>query len=107
MAKLSVLGIMSGTSLDGADFVLCTIERVRGGRIAIRYRDQAHSSFGDKLQAALARAARHESSVKELALLHHELGRFYATQALRHQKARRWRVDVVGVHGQTVFHQTP
>ena len=89
---------MSGTSLDAVDYALCEI-----GARAIRLRDLWTARFPRALQARLHGAARGEARSWEVAQLHHDLGRFYAAHArdghLRQQPA------LVGLHGQTIFHQ--
>jgi anhydro-N-acetylmuramic acid kinase len=91
-----VLGIMSGTSIDGVDYVLCDIDQ----RV-IRLREHWQVAFPKALRDRLHAAAANQSTTYELGQLHHDLGRFYA----RH--AGRANVDLVGLHGQTVFHDAP
>jgi anhydro-N-acetylmuramic acid kinase len=91
---MRVLGIMSGTSLDGVDYAICTI----GSPPAIRLDEHWSVEFPRNLKRRLHRAARNESTTYELGAVHHDLGRFYAAGA---QKSR---VELVGLHGQTVFH---
>lgn len=96
MAKtnLNVLGIMSGTSLGSVDYCICTIgERVRLKALwTVRYPAQ--------LQDPLDAAAQGTLLSHELCQLHHDLGRFYA----RHAARAVGEVQVVGMHGQTIFH---
>lgn len=95
---LRVLGIMSGTSLDGVDCAVCDC---LPGRVAlVRH---WHVSFPSRLRKRLHAAARGEAASWELGQLHHDLGRFYAEAA--RAGLTRLRVDAVGLHGQTVFHQ--
>lgn len=96
MKKLSVLGIMSGTSIDGVDYALCRIDER-----AVRLEHYWHVSFPARLRQRLHEAARGVSAGHELAQLHHDLGRFYATGALRSKR----KAQLVGLHGQTVFHR--
>ena len=91
---MRVLGIMSGTSIDGVDYVLCSITAPE----RMRFLEHWTIPFSKKLRTDLHRAARNESSTCELGEVHHELGRFYAAGA------SGARVDLVGLHGQTVFH---
>lgn len=102
MDKLSVLGIMSGTSLDGIDFVLCDVER---SSLKIKFSAHARSVFPIDIREKLGLATEHKLNVAELALLHHDLGRLYAKEYLKHSK--NWKVDLIGLHGQTVFHHAP
>src|SRR5688572_16197853 len=102
MSKLKVLGIMSGTSLDGVDFVLSEIQKQP---LQLKFLKKFQSEFPKLLRDRLVRAAKHDSTVNELAILHHDLGRYYSREILKHKKAHRFNVDLIGLHGQTVFHQ--
>lgn len=86
---------MSGTSLDGVDYALCDIGQA--GKISLAKTWSAR--FPRTLLERLRAAAGDEASVWELAQLHHDLGRFYARHA-----SKGGRVELVGLHGQTVFH---
>ena len=92
---MRVLGIMSGTSLDGVDYALCEVQRRSVQLIRLWSR-----AFPAALQRRLHAAAADECRAHELAQLHHDLGRLYAQQA----KALNARAKLVGLHGQTVFH---
>ena len=96
--ELRVVGVMSGTSMDGVDCALCrcTPDQVTLDRV---WSDRFPSPLARRLQAA----ARGESAAWECGQLHHDLGRFYAeviAAGLGSDQA-----DAVGLHGQTVFHQ--
>ena len=91
---MRVLGIMSGTSLDGVDYAICSVK----SPAQIHFEDHWAVPFPKQLKAGLHRAARNEATTCDLGDLHHELGRFYA------ESAGNPRVNLVGLHGQTVFH---
>ena len=101
MATLKVLGIMSGTSLDGVDFVKIKINKKK---LVCTYVGMESFTFPAPLKKKLLRAAQNELLVADLSLLNHELGRFYADCYAQLPKALKT-VDLIGLHGQTVFHQ--
>lgn len=107
-STLNVVGIMNGTSIDGADFVLCKISR-SNSKVSPKCQllGSAHIQFSLELTQKLRSATQHRLKVDELALLHHDLGRFYAESLLIIKKRKKWKIDLIGVHGQTVFHAAP
>lgn len=95
-----VLGIMSGTSLDGVDAVL--VECHASSRPA--YVRHWSRRFPKALRLRLLEAAGGGGGgAWELGQLHHDLGRFYAAMAVNGLEGQR--VDAVGLHGQTVYHR--
>lgn len=95
MKKQLVLGIMSGTSIDSVDYALCKID---GRRVQLL--ELWNADFPKAMQQQLHSAARGDLPSWQFAQLHHDLGRFYAAQA----KRTKAKPDLVGVHGQTIFH---
>ena len=88
---------MSGTSLDAVDYALCSVS-IEG----IELLEHWQVDFPAALRARLHRAAQGRSTSHETAQLHHDLGRFYASQA--GGKLGRKTTALVGLHGQTIFH---
>ena len=102
LEALTVLGLMSGTSLDGVDTVTVRLAR-RGGRLDWEVLARGSHPYDDRLRARLQRAidpAR--SDVVLLTELHQEVGRAYA-DAVAAATARH-PLDLVALSGQTVYH---
>lgn len=95
--SMLVLGIMSGTSIDSVDYALCEVTMKR-----IRLARHWQAQFPATLQRRLHAVARGESLCHEVGQLHHDLGRFYASGA--REGLRRARPQLVGLHGQTMYH---
>jgi anhydro-N-acetylmuramic acid kinase len=95
---------MSGTSLDGIDVA---IVEIRGRRIQGRIQARGVETIGfqttaysDRLRARLLKP---EDS-REISRLNFELGELYAKAVLR--AVRRYGpVDLIGCHGQTIYHE--
>ena len=93
---MKVLGIMSGTSIDGVDYALCEVKHN-----SVHLLKHWSRKFSRTMQRRLHTAAADECSAHQLAQLHHDLGRLFARQA----KDLRARPELVGLHGQTIFHK--
>jgi anhydro-N-acetylmuramic acid kinase len=96
----TVLGLMSGTSMDGVDGV---VVRFVGERLKLA--EVWSVPYPKELRRRLLACASNEATTWETAQCHHELGRFYAACAAARAGDRR--IGAVGLHGQTVFHQPP
>lgn len=102
LGAMTVLGLMSGTSLDGVDTVTVRLAR-RGGRLDWEVLARGSHPYGDALRGRLQRAidpAR--SDVILLTELHQEVGRAYADAVTA--AAARHPLDLVALSGQTVYH---
>lgn len=94
-----VLGMMSGTSLDGVDGVVTAFD---GDGEWPRWVRTWSRPYPRGLAARLRSCAKGELGSWEVARLHHDLGRWYAESAADALHGEP--VDAVGLHGQTVFH---
>jgi len=104
-----VAGLMSGTSADGIDVALVKISQPRG-RVArshaIRLLGHAGYPYPAKVRQAILSAMNARSaSVADLARLSFFLGELYADAVLAAQRQFRVRAELVGCHGQTLYHQ--
>jgi len=104
---MRAIGLMSGTSLDGIDVADVDVRR-DGGRIAVKLLHFATAPFGDVLRASLMRSLPpHDANTACIAELNVALGEAFASAVLG--AARDWRIDidkidVIGSHGQTLYH---
>jgi anhydro-N-acetylmuramic acid kinase len=116
---MTVAGVMSGTSADGIDVAVVRISaptlaiktRVSRGRdtpVSPRLALLAHEHFS--YPAALRRAVLAAMNAKltstaELARLNWRLGLAYAEAVKETVRRNKMRLDLVGCHGQTLYHQ--
>ena len=102
-----VVGLMSGTSLDGVDAVLARLEG-SGADLTIEQEAFVHHPYPEALRALLrSNSAARTSSVDALTRLNVRLAGVYADAvdaALADAGASREGLDLVGSHGQTVHH---
>jgi anhydro-N-acetylmuramic acid kinase len=104
--SMIVAGVMSGTSADGINVAL--VELPTRGRGRPRYTLLAHEEYPfpaavrrailDMMNAELARVA-------DLARLNFLLGELYAEAVAKTARKHRVKLDLVGCHGQTLYHQ--
>ena len=99
--EYKVLGLMSGTSLDGLDLAYCHFQKTAGGwQYELLHCDQLDYSaqMQKKLQDAI------ELSAPELLRLDHEYGIWLGRKAKDFIKAHNLQVDFIASHGHTVHH---
>jgi len=100
-----VAGVMSGTSADGIDVALT---RISGGRDGLKIRLLTHEHFPYSKpvrQAVLSAMNANAARVADLARLNFLLGELYGEAVEVVGKRQRANVDLVGCHGQTLYHQ--
>jgi anhydro-N-acetylmuramic acid kinase len=93
-----ILGIMSGTSLDGVDLALCRFHSVTRFHIV----KAITVKYPHELQKKLALCM--NLSAEKLAMLNHELGIFYGKISLAFLKRNKLNAHYISSHGHTVFH---
>jgi anhydro-N-acetylmuramic acid kinase len=102
---LIVAGVMSGTSADGVDVALV---RLRGRRFRTRFELIEHCAFPypAAIRKAVLKAMNAQSiAVSELARLNFLLAEIYADCVQRTQRSAGVTCELVGCHGQTIYHQ--
>ena len=101
-----VAGVMSGTSADGINVALV---RVQGRGFRTRFRVLGHRQYpypATVRRAILAAMNARRARVADLARLNFLLGELYADAVVATMRACQVkRVDLVGCHGQTLYHQ--
>lgn len=100
-----VAGVMSGTSADGIDVALV---RVQGRGFRSRLELLAHYQFpypSEVRRAVLAAMNARSANVADLARLNFLLGDLYADAVRSAQRRARLQCELVGCHGQTLYHQ--
>ena len=100
-----VAGVMSGTSADGVDVALL---RIQGRGFHSRLELLAHYAFpypAEVRRAVLAAMNAGSASVADLARLNVVLGELYADAVRAAQRRARLECQLVGCHGQTLYHQ--
>ncbi len=105
MKSFRVLGLMSGTSLDGLDIVDVEFTEEKN-----TYKFNIHNSqtfpYPEKIKTQLTKATK--LSGIEIATLDVELGRFYGHKVHQFMESCQIKnndIDFVSSHGHTIFHQ--
>ncbi len=96
------IGIMSGTSLDSVDVVLCELDQDQCALIA------AHEyPFSETLRSIVLHLVSEPSALSKVGSLHHRLGHLFA-QAVHALLAQTSltpdKIAAIGLHGQTLWH---
>jgi anhydro-N-acetylmuramic acid kinase len=116
-----VAGVMSGTSADGIDVATVrVVEKPGKARLQKSHSGEpqypnkvnlkllGHASFpypAEVRRIVLASMNSRNASVADLARLNFLLGDLYADAILATQKKLRLKAELVGCHGQTIYHQ--
>ncbi len=113
-----VAGIMSGTSADGINVALIRIvptrtlrtratrPRTSGPRLGFEFLAQAEYPYPKAVRQAVLQAMNaRQASVADLARLNFLLAELYAEAVLATQRRFRLTAELIGCHGQTLYHQ--
>ena len=90
---MKVAGIMSGTSLDGIDVAIVEMPRIR----TIGF---VSTPYPPAIREAILAVSNTTTTTAEISRLNYRLAELYARAVLR-----AGRVDLIGCHGQTVYHE--
>jgi len=97
-----ILGIMSGTSLDGVDLALCLFQD-NGGKISYSFLQAETVPLTPYWQALLAHPF--TLTAEQLAKAHVDFGRFLGQAARTFLHKHRMKAGLIASHGQTLFHK--
>jgi anhydro-N-acetylmuramic acid kinase len=100
-----VVGLMSGTSLDGMDAALVRFDGPTHATLLAFVTRSYDATERGRIEAAIDR-----STARDLALLHADIG-LWATDAVQAvldaAHVRATELDLIGFHGQTIWHEPP
>ncbi len=103
-----VAGVMSGTSADGINVALVRItsSRSRAGTPGLHFLAHAEYPYPKQVRrAVLAAMNSTKANVADLARLNFLLAELYADAILATQRRFHLKAELVGCHGQTLYHQ--
>lgn len=99
---MNILGLMSGTSLDGVDGVLARLELIDNklqwqilNRESLDYPNELRQKLTDLIQLK-------DTNILEITQIHAQIGHIYADLVSQFQEDNK--VDLVTLSGQTVYH---
>ena len=103
MRKYNIVGVMSGTSMDGLDIAHVTLEEVSEGKWSYSINASKTVNYGETWRLRLSKL-RHQNS-----MIFHKTDRFYGQYIGENIKAfleeNGLEADLISSHGHTVFHQ--
>ena len=101
-----VAGVMTGTSADGINVALVRIQG-RGFRSRLELLAHYEFPYPSEVRRAVLRAMNAKSAaVADLARLNFTLGELYAKSVQAAQRRAKLECELVGCHGQTIYHQS-
>ena len=101
---MRVIGIMSGTSLDGVDVAIVDIEGRRVRTVAFHT-----TPYSNSLRRAILDVSDATTTTASISRLSFRLGEVYARAVLDTCRRKRIPLDsihLIGCHGQTIYHET-
>ena len=100
-----VAGVMSGTSADGINVAIVRLMG-RGFRTRLELLAQHEAPYPAQVRRAILAAMNAKAAkVADLARLNFVLGELYADAVYAASKSANLKLDLIGCHGQTLYHQ--
>jgi anhydro-N-acetylmuramic acid kinase len=101
-----VAGVMSGTSADGINVALVRMVSDSDSTLALALLGHTQIAYPRNVRRAVLQAMNaKQASVGDIARLNFLLGELYAHAVLEAQKKFDIKADLIGCHGQTLYHQ--
>src|SRR5690625_1289376 len=106
-----ILGLNSGSSFDGVDAVLCTIDIAEDGHpTRPKYVDALTVDWPEELQPLILRAFNNDLTIFEMTRLNYAAGAVYAEAVntlIQRVGIKAKDIDVIGYDGQTIYQEPP
>lgn len=100
--KYTVVGLMSGTSLDGLDIALCEFE---GEGAGLTYKILKADTISYSAEQKNKMRSLPYLNVENYFKLHHQFGKFIGKEVVKFLKDQNKKPTAIASHGHTVFHQ--
>lgn len=103
-----VLGIMTGTSVDAVDLTLTKFFRTKPGKYLFSIVEHSSFEIPEHLRMFIQKAIDNEARTSEIAYLNFALAKHFAATTKRFLRKSKFpldKLDAIGVHGQTVWHE--
>lgn len=97
------IGVMSGTSLDGVDVVLCEISSAKCTLVS-----SLEYPFDKELKEEILELISGTATVEQIGILDNKLGNLFAdaiNSFIKKEKIDTDKVTAIGLHGQTLWHK--
>jgi len=102
LENMLILGLMSGTSLDGLDLALCEFKK-DGGQLDFKIVNAETIPYNANWKNNLSQAK--HLSTEAFFQLHSQYGKWMGTEVNWFLSKNNLKVDAIASHGHTVFHQ--
>lgn len=102
---MNIIGLMSGTSLDGLDVALCHFEPAADSRSPLRWQLLAADTYAYPSDWVERLSGLDTASAYDYALTHVQLGHYIGQRVNQFLAAHPLPVDAIASHGHTIFHQ--
>jgi anhydro-N-acetylmuramic acid kinase len=103
----NILGLMSGTSLDGLDIALCKVNHA-GISTKVEIQHFATIPYENNLRNEIRKIfSKKEGSIELLTIMHSHLGKLHAqiiNTTLSQWGVKKEEIDLIASHGQTLYH---